>query len=90
MSPIRTSQTSSLSELLERVLDQGILLAGDRDLKPPTTEALYIQVRLLTASAQKTREGGMDWWLRYPDPQSTADRPPQGTSGDCRGKTGVP
>jgi hypothetical protein len=47
-------------------------------------------VRLLTASAQKTREGGMDWWLRYPDPQSTADRPPQGTSGDCRGKTGVP
>jgi Gas vesicle protein len=89
MSPVRTSQTSSLSELLERVLDQGIILAGDLDLKSPPNEALYIQVRLLTASAQKAREGAMDWWVRHPDPQSTADLPASRSSGDSCGKTGV-
>lgn len=60
MSPVQASQTSSLSELLERVLDQGIVISGDLDRKPAAIELLAIQVTLLMACVEKAREPGMD------------------------------
>ena len=61
------TETSNLADLLERVLDKGIVIAGDIKIKLVDIELLTIQVRLLIASVDKAREMGMDWWLRNPD-----------------------
>ena len=66
------TQTSNLADLLERVLDKGIVIAGDIKIKLVDVELLTIQVRLLVASADKAKEMGMDWWLRNPDFSSKA------------------
>ena len=66
------TETSNLADLLERVLDKGIVIAGDIKIKLVDIELLTIQVRLLIASVDKAREMGMDWWLRNPDFASRA------------------
>lgn len=66
------TQTSNLADLLERVLDKGIVIAGDIKIKLVDVELLTIQVRLLVASVDKAKEMGMDWWLRNPDFSSKA------------------
>jgi hypothetical protein len=65
-------ETSNLADILERVLDKGIVIAGDIKVKLVDIELLTIQVRLLIASVDKAREMGMDWWLRNPDFTSKA------------------
>lgn len=62
-----STDTSNLADILERVLDKGIVIAGDIKIKLVDIELLSIQVRLLIASVDKAREMGMDWWLRNPD-----------------------
>jgi hypothetical protein len=66
------TDTSNLADILERVLDKGIVIAGDIKVKLVDIELLTIQVRLLIASVDKAREMGMDWWLRNPDFSSKA------------------
>ena len=61
------TDTSNLADILERVLDKGIVIAGDIKVKLVDIELLTIQVRLLIASVDKAREMGMDWWLKNPD-----------------------
>jgi hypothetical protein len=58
---------SSLADILERVLDKGVVIAGDIKIKLVDIELLTIQIRLVIASVDKAREMGMDWWLRNPD-----------------------
>jgi hypothetical protein len=53
--------------LLERVLDKGIVIAGDIKVRLVDVELLTIQVRLMILSVDKAREMGLDWWLRNPD-----------------------
>ena len=60
-------ETSNLADILERVLDKGVVIAGDIKVKLVDIELLTIQVRLLICSVDKAREMGMDWWLRNPD-----------------------
>ena len=73
-----STQTSNLADILERVLDKGIVIAGDIKIKLVDIELLTIQVRLLIASVDKAREMGMDWWLRNPDFNSKADQDQRG------------
>jgi Gas vesicle protein len=67
-----STQTSNLADILERVLDKGVVIAGDIKVKLVNIELLTIQVRLLIASVDKAREMGIDWWLRNPDFTSNA------------------
>ena len=55
-------QTAQLADVLERVLDKGIVIAGDIQVNLLDIELLTIRIRLLVASADKAREMGIDWW----------------------------
>jgi len=53
---------AQLADVLERVLDKGIVVAGDIQINLLDIELLTIRLRLLIASADKAREMGIDWW----------------------------
>jgi hypothetical protein len=55
-------QSSTLADLLERVLDKGIVIAGDIRIKLVEVELLTIQLRLVVCSVEKAKELGLDWW----------------------------
>jgi len=59
--PTATS-SSSIADILERVLDMGVVIAGDIRIKLVDIELLTIQIRLVVCSIEKAREIGMDWW----------------------------
>jgi hypothetical protein len=56
------TQGSSLADILERVLDKGIVIAGDISVSIASTELINIRIRLLIASVDKAREMGINWW----------------------------
>ena len=56
----------NLADILERVLDKGIVIAGDIQINLLDIELLTVKVRLLIASADKAREMGIDWWESDP------------------------
>jgi Gas vesicle protein len=58
----RSRQPAQLADVLERVLDKGIVVAGDIQINLLDIELLTIRLRLLIASADKAREMGIDWW----------------------------
>ncbi len=60
---IHSSNASSLVDVLERILDKGVVIAGDIKLKIVDIELLTIQVRLMICSVDKAREIGMNWWM---------------------------
>ncbi len=65
---ITTSTTgSSLADVLERVLDKGIVIAGDISVSVANTELLNIRIRLLISSVDKAREIGVNWWENNPN-----------------------
>jgi hypothetical protein len=57
---------ATLADLLERILDKGIVIAGDIKVKIVDIELLTIQIRLLICSVDKAREIGVDWWVNHP------------------------
>ena len=59
-------QPADLGDILERVLDKGIVIAGDVAINLLDIELLTIKLRLLVASADKAREMGIDWWENDP------------------------
>jgi len=56
----------SLADVLERVLDKGLVIAGDIRINLLDIELLTIKIRLLVASVDKAREMGIDWWEHDP------------------------
>ena len=58
--------TTNLADLLERILDKGVVIAGDIRVKLVNVELLTIQLRLVICSVDKAREMGMDWWVDNP------------------------
>lgn len=56
----------SLADLLERVLDKGVVIAGDIAVNLLDIELLTLKVRLLIASADTARSMGIDWWESDP------------------------
>lgn len=57
---------ATLADLLERILDKGIVIAGDIKVKIVDIELLTIQIRLLICSVDKAKEIGVDWWVGNP------------------------
>nr|WP_212912060.1 gas vesicle protein GvpJ [Streptomyces sp. TS71-3] len=72
--PYGTGQGTSanLADILERVLDRGIVIAGDIQINLLDIELLTIKLRLLVASVDKAREMGIDWWEHDPSLSSRA------------------
>jgi len=70
---------SSLADILERVLDKGIVVAGDVAISLLDIELLTIKLRLLIASADKAKELGIDWWTRDPSLTGNGERELTGT-----------
>ncbi len=54
--------TTNLADILERVLDKGIVIAGDIQIRIADVELLTIKIRLLVASVDKAMEMGINWW----------------------------
>ena len=59
-------ESTNLADLLERVLDKGVVIAGDIKISLVDIELLTIQLRLVICSVDKAREMGMDWWVNNP------------------------
>jgi hypothetical protein len=59
-------QSTNIADLLERVLDKGIVIAGDIKISLVDIELLTIQLRLVICSVDKAKEMGMDWWVNNP------------------------
>jgi Gas vesicle protein len=57
---------ASLADVLERVLDKGVVIVGDISVSVVDVELLTLRVRLFVASAQTAQEMGMDWWTNDP------------------------
>ena len=58
----RGGQPQSLADVLERVLDKGIVVVGDIQVRLLDIELLTIKVRLMIASVDRAREMGINWW----------------------------
>ncbi|MGY5125268.1 gas vesicle protein [Streptomyces nigrescens] len=64
--------SANLADILERVLDKGIVIAGDIQINLLDIELLTIKLRLLVASVDKAKEMGIDWWEHDPSLSSRA------------------
>jgi hypothetical protein len=60
------TQPATLADILERVLDKGIIIAGDIRVNLLDIELLTIKLRLLVVSVDKAAEMGIDWWRHDP------------------------
>ena len=65
---------ANLADVLERVLDKGMVIAGDIQINLLDIELLTIKLRLLVASVDKAKEMGIDWWEHDPALSSRAAR----------------
>ncbi|TML88179.1 MAG: gas vesicle protein [Actinobacteria bacterium] len=63
---------ASLADILERVLDKGVVIAGDITVQLLDIELLTLKLRLLIASADTARSMGIDWWEHDPALSSSA------------------
>jgi hypothetical protein len=60
--PGRPDPDTNLADILERVLDKGIVIAGDIQINLLDIELLTVKLRLLIASVERAREMGINWW----------------------------
>jgi hypothetical protein len=68
----REGGPANLADILERVLDKGIVIAGDIQVNLLDIELLTIKLRLLVASVDRAREMGINWWESDPQLSSSA------------------
>jgi len=64
--PNQAVQSHNLVDILERILDKGVVIAGDIRINLVNVELLTIQLRLVICSVDKAKEMGMDWWVNNP------------------------
>jgi hypothetical protein len=69
-----STQGSTLADILERVLDKGIVIAGDISISIASTELVHIRIRLLISSVDKAKEMGINWWESDPYLSTKAQR----------------
>lgn len=62
----QSTASNSLVDVLETVLDKGVVIAGDIQVNIADVELLTIKIRLMVASVDKAKEIGMDWWETDP------------------------
>jgi hypothetical protein len=65
-------EATNLADILERVLDKGIVIAGDIQINLLDIELLTIKLRLLIASVERAQEMGINWWENDPSLSSGA------------------
>lgn len=74
--PRRVTQGTNLVDILDRILDKGLVVAGDVRISLANVELLTIRIRLLVCSIDKAEQIGLNWW-RYDrslvTPESAAD-----------------
>ena len=73
-SPWAAPSTASLADVLERVLDKGIVIAGDVKIDLLDIELLTIRLRLFISSVETARKAGINWWETDPALSSSAAR----------------
>lgn len=59
---VHSTNSTTLGDLLERILDKGVVVAGDIRVKIVDIELLTIEIRLLICSVERAEQIGMDWW----------------------------
>jgi hypothetical protein len=59
---MHATNATNLADILERVLDKGIVIAGDIKIQIADIDLLTIKIRLLVASVDKAMEMGINWW----------------------------
>jgi hypothetical protein len=69
---MRRPESANLADILERVLDKGIVIAGDIQVNLLDIELLTIKLRLVIASVDRAKEMGIDWWEHDPTLSSRA------------------
>ena len=67
-------QPQGLADILERILDKGIVIAGDIRVNLLDIELLTVKIRLLVVSVDKAQEMGINWWQSDPELTAGADR----------------
>ncbi|GAA2658267.1 gas vesicle protein [Streptomyces vastus] len=72
--PYGRDSSANLADILERVLDKGIVIAGDIRINLLDIELLTIKLRLIVASVDKAKEMGIDWWEDDPALSTRARR----------------
>jgi hypothetical protein len=75
--PGRPSADTNLADILERVLDKGIVIAGDIQINLLDIELLTIKLRLLIASVERAQEMGINWWEGDSSLQAAGDETKQ-------------
>lgn len=65
-------EATNLADILERVLDKGVVIAGDIKIQLADIDLLNIKIRLLVASVDKAMEMGINWWQQDSYLSSTA------------------
>jgi hypothetical protein len=63
---VTPNRTHGLVDILDRVLDKGLVVAGDIKINLANVELLTIQVRLLICSIDKAEQIGLNWWRSDP------------------------
>jgi hypothetical protein len=63
---MHATEATNLADILERVLDKGIVIAGDIKIQIADIDLLSIKIRLLVASVDKALEMGINWWQQDP------------------------
>jgi hypothetical protein len=58
----RSLRGATLVDLLDRILDKGLVVAGDIVIQLADVELLTVKIRLVVCSVDKAEEIGMDWW----------------------------
>jgi hypothetical protein len=63
---LHPTRSHGLVDILDRVLDKGLVIAGDIKINLANVELLTIQVRLLVCSIDKAEQIGLNWWRNDP------------------------
>jgi hypothetical protein len=80
LEPRRAHQGTNLVDILDRILDKGLVVAGDVRISLANVELLTIRIRLLVCSIDKAEQIGLNWWrydrslVTQPDTESTIAR----------------
>jgi hypothetical protein len=72
--PIAPHRSQGLVDVLDRILDKGLVIAGDVKINLANVELLTIQVRLLICSIDKAEQIGLTWWRSDPSLAGDVER----------------
>jgi hypothetical protein len=80
----REGGPANLADILERVLDKGIVIAGDIQINLLDIELITIKLRLLVCSVDRAKEMGINWWESDPRLSTNAQKQLDGDNEDLR------